>query len=68
MSKDLEVAFIKVDYGIIFFLIFTFVGFLKDFLVREIVPELTSVANIPLFFFSSPKPQYVVVYPSCKSF
>ena len=39
------------------------------FLVRKIGPELTSVANLPLFsFFSSPKPQHIAVYPSRRSF
>ena len=38
------------------------------FLVRKIGPELTSVANLPLFFFFSPKPQYIVVYSSRKLF
>ena len=31
------------------------------FLQRKIVPELTSVANLPLYFFPLPKPQYAVV-------
>ena len=39
------------------------------FLVRKIGPELTSVANLPLFFFPfSPNTQYMVVYLSCRSF
>ena len=36
------------------------------FLVREIGPELTSVANLPLFFFSSPKPHHIAVMHSCE--
>ena len=42
--------------------------FLVCFLMRKIGPEPASVANLPLFFFSSTKPQDIVVYPSCKSF
>ena len=38
------------------------------FLLRKIHPELTSVASLPLFFFFSPKPKYIVVYTGCKSF
>ncbi|XP_070084693.1 olfactory receptor family 5 subfamily L member 1D isoform X5 [Equus caballus] len=34
---------------------------------QKIGPKLISVANLPLFIFSS-KPQYIVVYYSCKSF
>ena len=37
-------------------------------LVRKIGPELTSVANLPLFCFCSPMPLYIVVYPSGRSF
>ena len=37
------------------------------FLVRKMGPELTSVANLSLLPFS-PKSQYTVVYPSCRSF
>ena len=39
------------------------VFFKVGFLVRKSGPELTSVANLPLFFFS-PKPQCIVVYVS----
>ena len=37
------------------------------FFGEEDWPELTSVANLPLFFFS-PMPHYIVVHSSCKSF
>ena len=46
---------------------FFFFLFLIHFLVRKIGPELTSVSNLALLFFS-PKPQYIIVHPSCKSF
>ena len=36
------------------------------FFFEEIGPELRSVVNPPLFFFS-PRPQYIVAYPSCRS-
>ena len=48
------------------FFFFKVPGFFS-FLVRKIGPELTSVAKLPLSFFS-PKPQYIVVYRSCRSF
>ena len=39
----------------------------QHFFFFKIGPELASVANLPLFLLS-PKPQYIVVYPSCRSF
>ena len=50
------------------FLFFRGFYFKVCFLVRKMGPELTSIANLPLFFLLSPKPQCVVVYPSCRSF
>ena len=45
--------------------------FLIDVIVflLKIGPELTSVANLPLFFlFFSSRPQYIVVDSSCRYF
>ena len=53
--------------GIILHFFKSFFFFKVGFLMRKIGPELTPIANLPLFF-SSPKPQYIVVYPRCKSF
>ena len=36
--------------------------------MAKIHSELTSVANLPLSFFPSPKPQYIVAYSNYKSF
>ena len=35
---------------------------------KKIHSELTSVTNLPFFFFSPPEPQYIVVYSTCRSF
>ena len=41
---------------------------LELFLVGKIGPELTNICCQSSSFFPSPKPQYIVVYPSRKSF
>ena len=61
----------QTDFLLYFFKFLTFVHrsffFKVYFLVRKIGPELTSVANLPVHSLPS-KLQYIVVYPSCKSF
>ena len=70
IEQFIFLCFFKILFSFWFFLCvcwpLVFLFFLCFFfLVRKIGPELTSVANLPLFIFS-PKSQYTAVYYSCE--